>query len=56
MLVKLCLVKNKLLGTPWQLACRNCQQLNINGGLELGLLHMEMRRWWSLKNIRMGMP
>jgi len=44
LLVKLSPVKNKFLCTPWQLACGDCQQLNINGGLELSLLHVKVRR------------
>ena len=36
-------VKHQHLGAPWQLAAGNCQGLNAHRGLELRVLHVEVR-------------
>ena len=41
---------------PWQLPFEDVQRGDVDGRFELPVSCMEMRRRWSLKNMRINMP
>jgi ABC-type dipeptide/oligopeptide/nickel transport system ATPase subunit len=55
-LMKFRAVKHQHLRAPWQLAGGERQRLNVHRGLELRVLHVEVRRCMILKYILMTRP